>query len=61
MAISETRSTTTVSPGNVTWIRVSGLAQEVLDQLARCDITTRKIASYFESGTTAVAVYCMSA
>jgi len=61
MAISETRSTTTgISPGNVTWIRLVGTSQEVMDQLTRADIVPRKVIHYSESGTTAIAVYCMA-
>ena len=57
MTVAETRSTSTVE--GVTWVKLSGTAQEVLNQLKLANISTSKVANIYESGTYTVAIYSM--
>jgi hypothetical protein len=57
MAVAETRSTSTVE--GVTWVKLSGTAQEVLDQLKKANVGTSKVANILMDGTYTVAIYSM--
>jgi hypothetical protein len=59
MTISETKSTDSYLLGPK-WIQLSGTAQEVLDGLSLRGIDNERDVTLLVSGTTTIAIYCMT-